>query len=84
MKFFYLSSLLSIVTYVSAISECPVGGASAGVYGPGATVPLPIPGEGFEEGCPMCVTKGYLYGEICAWQGIETFLCNISLRKYHI
>ncbi|CAO3646428.1 unnamed protein product [Cunninghamella echinulata] len=62
MKIFYLSSLLSIVAYVSAIEECPVGGANARVYGPNAGLCF-----------ATCQSKGYNGGDNCVWEGNETF-----------
>ncbi|KAI9300070.1 hypothetical protein BJ944DRAFT_253380 [Cunninghamella echinulata] len=64
MKFFYLSSLLSIVTYVSAISECPKGGANAGVYGPTSAICITV-----------CKNNGRSGGaDNCEWEAF-----NISL-----
>ncbi|CAO3646451.1 unnamed protein product [Cunninghamella echinulata] len=62
MKILYLSSLLSIVAYVSAIRNCPVGGASAGVYGPNAG-----------DCGATCAFRGTGISENCLWDGDSTF-----------
>ncbi|CAO3646432.1 unnamed protein product [Cunninghamella echinulata] len=67
MKIFYLSSLLSIVAYVSAISECPEGGASAGVYGPEAGICL-----------ITCKNKGYGKGDYCIWKGDNSYCLTLT------
>ncbi|CAO3646436.1 unnamed protein product [Cunninghamella echinulata] len=66
MKIFYLSSLLSIAAYVSAITPCPEGGASVGAYGPQAGI------------CSVtCLSKGYPNGVNCIWEGDSSFcLCS--------
>ncbi|CAO3646424.1 unnamed protein product [Cunninghamella echinulata] len=67
MKIFYLSSLLSIVAYVSAIDTCPEGGPSVGVYGPNAG-----------DCDATCIVKGYNNAEKCFWEGNDTF-CRCSV-----